>query len=56
MSKPRTFKHHETGRTIIRELNIPTHMIPEYRLPPSKEDEKLLAAIITYCLQAQTKE
>ncbi len=29
----RTFKHHITGRTINRDLNIPGHLIPEYRLP-----------------------
>jgi len=28
--KSRIFYHHETGRPIIRELNIPTVNIPEY--------------------------
>lgn len=44
--KSRTFKHHVTGRTIVRELNIPGHQIPEYHLPPSKEDDLMLSAII----------
>lgn len=50
MAKSRTFVHHVTGRPIIRELNIPTKDIPEYRLPPGPEDKVFLAAIVEYCL------
>lgn len=45
----RKFQHHVTGRTILRDLNIPGHMIPEYRLPYSSQDKADLAQIVGYC-------
>lgn len=49
--KSRIFYHHITGRPIIRELNIPTADIPEYRLPPDPKAEALwLAALVEMVL------
>jgi hypothetical protein len=45
--KSRTFKHHVTGRTIIRELNIPGSEIPEYWPPPTREQEAADSAILS---------
>lgn len=50
----RTFKHHITGRTINRDLNIPGHLIPEYRPPRSPEavarDLAFLEKVVAYCM------
>lgn len=56
MAKSRTFLHHETGRPIIRELNIPTHLIPEYWPPPTPEDRAYLDAIVAWCLSFSPAE
>ncbi len=47
----RTFKHHITGRTINRDLNIPGHLIPEYRLPYFPGDHAAdLAQVVGLCV------
>lgn len=45
-----TFKHHITGQTIRRDLNITGRMIPEYHLPAGPEDHAMLGAIVAWCL------
>ncbi len=47
----RTFKHHITGRTINRDLNIPGHLIPEYRLPYFPDEHaNRLAQVVELCM------
>lgn len=49
--KSRIFYHHETGRPIIRALNVPTADIPEYHLPyDAKANAPFLAAIVEMVL------
>lgn len=50
--KSRTFQHHITGRTIIRDLNIPSQLIPEYYPTPTREQEAASAANLSAVITA----